>query len=176
MVGIEGGVVNRTGSYEIGIVAKGGMPLPSGPLAGSELTAYWAGLIDWWLDKQGIRKSATDGMLAGSHSALLHRYSLKIDIKSIEAVMALAHRILVPGEKVLCAYRCLHVAKGMTAVQAKEFIDSLDAAIEELTTRIRGTSHWTDEDLEDERDIYRGGGERFMEVLRAAKLTLPMLK
>lgn len=172
---VKDGRLQRMGNYEIKRVSKGPTPLPASGVSGPEASRLWAGLVERWLERRGFRLKAIDDLQAAEqggdrgsiYTATLVKYSNKITIKSIEAVLELFHRVAAPEVKDLCDHRCPHLAQGLAPAQVKQIVDSLQAALARIDDWLKVPSLSDDErsDSYDERGEYTRGLEALQALL-----------
>lgn len=100
-------------------------PLPERGLSGGELAGYW----DWALDTRAARLAQAKDLpreeqTEGHLRWLKERWT---QVRMLEAILALLHRIVAPHAAYLCGAACMHLEAGMSPEQAKRFLDTLDA-------------------------------------------------
>lgn len=133
-------VVPRLGCYFIP-EAEGTNELPAWPLDGRAVALYWRSMHEELARRTMRRAEAFPGPDAAPDAhvrAHEWRYGQKIEIKVLESIMDLFHRLLAPGEKV-CAADCAHAKQGMPPEVLKRYLDSLDARLAILRERLRST-------------------------------------
>src|SRR5690606_33464205 len=108
-------------------------------LDGRQVAQYWRQMHEELGSRNRRRDAAfpeADAPAYKHASAHQWRYSQKIEIKVLESIMDLFHRLLAPGEKV-CAVDCAHAEQGMAPETIKRYLDSLDARLTILGERLR---------------------------------------
>lgn len=133
-------VVPRMGFYFLP-EAEGENEVPERPLDGRKVAKYWREMHEERGSRKKRRQAAFPGPEAPAHrhaSAHKWRYMQKIEVKVLESIMDLFHRLLAPGEKV-CAADCAHAKQGMPPEVLKRYLDSLDARLAILRERLRST-------------------------------------
>ncbi|HLV60127.1 MAG TPA: hypothetical protein VKY51_01855 [Fredinandcohnia sp.] len=162
-------VVPRLGCYFIP-EAEGTNELPAWPLDGRAVALYWRSMHEELARRTMRRAEAFPGPDAAPDAhvrAHEWRYGQKIEIKVLESIMDLFHRLLAPGEKV-CAAECAHAAGGMPPEVIKRYLDSLDAREADLKRRLATTPYGqVYEDYMDERDAIRRWRARLVDLLEA---------
>lgn len=151
-------VVPRMGGYFIP-EREGGNELPEAALDRRRVARYWRLMHLELACRTKRRKKAYPAQTAPGHvhdSAQRWRYGQKIEVKVLESVMDLFHRLLAPGEKV-CAIPCSHAKRGIAPEVVKRYLDSLDARLQIIKDRLHsippyGQHH---EDLLDEQGSIR---------------------
>lgn len=133
-------VVPRMGFYFLP-EAEGENEVPERPLDGRKVAKYWREMHEERGARKKRRQAAFPGPEAPAHrhaSAQEWRYMQKIEVKVLESIMDLFHRLLAPGEKV-CAADCAHAEQSMPPEVLKRYLDSLDARLAILRERLRST-------------------------------------
>lgn len=126
-------VVPREGGYSLP-EAEGENELPGSPLDRRRVSRYWRLMHRELACRTRRRRKAFPKQDAPAHahsSAHQWRYGQKIEIKVLESIMDLFHRLLAPGEKV-CAMECSHAPRGMPPEVVKRYLDSLDAQLRKI--------------------------------------------
>ena len=126
----------RRGDYEVR-ERSWTNPLPIRGISAEQLTEFWLSIVGavggQIASRERTLKRMDDaearGDIASVQSGRVVAYAGKQEIKEIEAIAALLHKILAPAAPFLCDGSCGHVAAGATPRQAKRFLDSLDGEI-----------------------------------------------
>ena len=128
-------------------------------IAGAALARYWRDIVEYRVGKVERRHAAAraideaEARGEGGRAVEVRRWSYgqKIEMKAVEQVLELLHRILAPAAPFLCDERCAHVRAGATAGQVKRFLDAIDAAVANGRWQLEHTRSSTCfEDLHDE--------------------------
>lgn len=144
-------------------------------VSGEALAAWWRELVEYCVGARAQRRAAAKEVDAAwasgkpAASIIQHRYGMKIEIKSAEAVAELLHRIIAPDAPFVCDDRCAHVHAGAGAREAKRFLDSLDVEIGDLKRRWKDCryGHPCYEDLQDEWGVYETWRRRLLALAAA---------
>jgi hypothetical protein len=116
-------LLERTGYYVIP-QAAGNNPLPAHGLPPAQLERFWERLLADLEKRKGMRQGA---IRDGSTGALEFAYHGKMEVKTVEAALALVHSVARPDVKETCGRGCPHLSEGLSPEAVKCLLDSLDA-------------------------------------------------
>jgi hypothetical protein len=134
----------------------GDTPVPESAMSGAELERWWRSIVAIYRRVEKLRDQPCEHQnCSGCHK---RRYGFKVEMKNAEYVLALVHGTIAPAVSYLCAADCVHVHDGMSAVDVKRVLDTLQHRIDESSEYVgrHPDADWAAEEEESTREARDG--------------------